>query len=81
MTQIILEVCINVRQEHENEEALTQIFMAMCFRFASVYDGSSGQREIFESCVRPLLAHALRGENVSIFAYGPTGAGETFDLG
>ena len=45
-----------------------------------MYDGHSGQREIFEACVRPLLVHALRGENVSIFAYGPTGAGEVFDL-
>ena len=46
-----------------------------------MYDGRSGQREIFEACVRPLLVHTLRGENVSIFAYGPTGAGEVFDLG
>ena len=36
----------------------------------------ASQREIFETCVRPLLSHALNGENVSIFAYGPTGAGK-----
>ncbi|KAL8594498.1 hypothetical protein ACOMHN_024943 [Nucella lapillus] len=50
------------------------------YEFSSVYDRSSGQREIFEACMRPLLGHAVNGENVSIFAYGPTGAGKTYTM-
>ncbi|XP_076452812.1 kinesin-like protein KIF22 [Babylonia areolata] len=50
------------------------------YEFSSVYDKTSGQREIFEACVRPLLGHAIKGENVSIFAYGPTGAGKTHTM-
>ncbi|KAK7088739.1 kinesin-like protein KIF22 [Littorina saxatilis] len=50
------------------------------YEFSSVFDKSSSQREIFEVCVKPLLGHAIKGENVSIFAYGPTGAGKTYTM-
>ncbi|KAK7487890.1 hypothetical protein BaRGS_00020791 [Batillaria attramentaria] len=50
------------------------------YQFSSVFDKSSTQRDVFDAYVRPLLNHALEGENVSIFAYGPTGAGKTYTM-
>lgn len=35
----------------------------------------STQQQIYQDCVKPLLSKAVNGQNVSIFAYGPTGAG------
>jgi len=36
------------------------------------------QQEIFESEVKPFLEYPFLGENVTIFAYGNTGAGSFF---
>ncbi len=35
------------------------------------------QQEVFLSSVKPILPHILNGQNASVFAYGPTGAGMT----
>ncbi|KAJ0060621.1 hypothetical protein NL108_016592, partial [Boleophthalmus pectinirostris] len=38
------------------------------------------QQEVFLSSVKPILAHILNGQNASVFAYGPTGAGKTHTM-
>ncbi|PVD33129.1 hypothetical protein C0Q70_08578 [Pomacea canaliculata] len=50
------------------------------YEFSSVFDKTSTQQDIFSTSIRPLLEHAINGENVSIFAYGPTGAGKTYTM-
>ncbi|KAJ8042619.1 Kinesin-like protein KIF22-B [Holothuria leucospilota] len=50
------------------------------FEFDAFYGADSQQKDIFKKSVRPLLAHPLEGQNVSVFAYGPTGAGKTFTM-
>ena len=50
----------------------------MCSFFLSfdVFHGEeTTQQEVFLSSVKPVLPHVLNGQNASIFAYGPTGAG------
>ncbi|XP_046579389.1 LOW QUALITY PROTEIN: kinesin-like protein KIF22 [Haliotis rubra] len=50
------------------------------YDFSSVYDSSSSQQLIYNECIKNLLHRSLEGENVSIFAYGPTGAGKTHTM-
>ncbi|XP_052799996.1 kinesin-like protein KIF22-B isoform X2 [Mya arenaria] len=50
------------------------------YEFSAVYGRDSSQQQIFSECVKPLLPKALSGQNVSIFAYGPTGAGKTHTM-
>ncbi|KAK9530438.1 hypothetical protein VZT92_011938 [Zoarces viviparus] len=38
------------------------------------------QQEVFLSSVKPILSHILNGQNSSVFAYGPTGAGKTHTM-
>eukprot|EP00930_Biecheleria_cincta_P014771 TRINITY_DN12569_c0_g1_i1.p1 TRINITY_DN12569_c0_g1~~TRINITY_DN12569_c0_g1_i1.p1 ORF type:complete len:866 (+),score=112.47 TRINITY_DN12569_c0_g1_i1:89-2686(+) len=48
------------------------------FTFDSVFSPGS-QQDIFEDC-RDLIQSAVDGHNVTIFAYGQTGAGKTYTL-
>ncbi|PIK39734.1 putative kinesin-like protein KIF22 [Apostichopus japonicus] len=50
------------------------------FEFDNFFGEESQQKDIFSKCVRPLLRHTLQGQNVSVFAYGPTGAGKTYTM-
>ncbi|XP_041379423.1 kinesin-like protein KIF22 [Gigantopelta aegis] len=50
------------------------------YEFCSVFNSSSTQQEIYFQCVKDIIPNALRGENLSIFAYGPTGAGKTHTM-
>lgn len=46
-----------------------------------VYHGEdTTQQEVFLSSVKPILRHVLNGQNASVFAYGPTGAGKTHTM-
>lgn len=50
------------------------------FDFDAYLDSSASQKTVYERCVKPLLSHALNGQNASVFAYGPTGTGKTFTM-
>ncbi|OWF55341.1 kinesin-like protein KIF22-B [Mizuhopecten yessoensis] len=50
------------------------------YDFTTVYDMTATQQKLFQECLKPKLLHALQGQNVSIFAYGPTGAGKTHTM-
>ena len=45
------------------------------YEFDAFFDKEASQKQVYESCVKPLLLHTLNGQNASVFAYGPTGAG------
>ncbi|KAM9816760.1 kinesin-like protein KIF22 [Neosynchiropus ocellatus] len=46
-----------------------------------VYHGEqTTQLQVFLASVKPILPHILTGQNASVFAYGPTGAGKTHTM-
>ncbi|XP_012937208.1 kinesin-like protein KIF22 [Aplysia californica] len=59
---------------HRNKEENLQ------YEFSSVYHETASQQIVFTECVEPLLKNAFQGQNVSVFAYGPTGAGKTHTM-
>ena len=48
--------------------------------FSRVYDENAEQKDIFDENVAHLVESAIRGTNISVFAYGPTGTGKTFTM-
>ena len=46
------------------------------FDFDAYLDSNASQRAVYVRCVKPLLSHAINGQNASVFAYGPTGTGK-----
>jgi len=49
------------------------------FQFEAVFDGDSTQEQVFSDC-RDLIQSAIDGYNVTVFAYGQTGAGKTHTM-
>ncbi|KAE8577770.1 hypothetical protein XENTR_v10023044 [Xenopus tropicalis] len=52
----------------------------MQYQFDAFYGDSATQREIYMGSVCHILPHLLIGQNASVFAYGPTGAGKTHTM-
>ncbi|XP_062331618.1 kinesin-like protein KIF22 isoform X2 [Osmerus eperlanus] len=50
------------------------------YQFDVFHGEDSTQQEVFLSSVKPILPHVLNGQNASVFAYGPTGAGKTHTM-
>uniref|UniRef100_A0A087XIH7 Kinesin-like protein n=1 Tax=Poecilia formosa TaxID=48698 RepID=A0A087XIH7_POEFO len=50
------------------------------YHFSIFYGEQTTQQEVFLSSVKPILPHILNGQNASVFAYGPTGAGKTHTM-
>ncbi|XP_048846933.1 kinesin-like protein KIF22 [Brienomyrus brachyistius] len=50
------------------------------YQFDAFHGEQASQQEIFLSSVKPILPHVLSGQNASVFAYGPTGAGKTHTM-
>ena len=44
-------------------------------RFEKVFGPETSQLAVYDSCAKEVLARTLEGQNASILAYGPTGAG------
>lgn len=52
----------------------------MHYQFDAFYGSESTQREVYTGSVYPILSNLLTGQNASVFAYGPTGAGKTHTM-
>ncbi|KAH0626401.1 hypothetical protein JD844_001362 [Phrynosoma platyrhinos] len=52
----------------------------MKYEFDAFYGETATQHDIYMGSVRPMLHHLLEGQNASILAYGPTGAGKTHTM-
>lgn len=52
---------------------------AKTFNFDTVYDERSSQEDVFSDC-RALIGSCVDGFNVTVFAYGQTGAGKTHTM-
>lgn len=50
------------------------------YHFDAFHGENTTQQEVFVSSVKPILPHVLNGQNASVFAYGPTGAGKTHTM-
>ncbi|XP_074518937.1 kinesin-like protein KIF22 [Halichoeres trimaculatus] len=50
------------------------------YHFDAFHGEQTTQQEVFRSSVKPILPHILSGQNASVFAYGPTGAGKTHTM-
>ncbi|XP_060885129.1 kinesin-like protein KIF22 [Labrus mixtus] len=50
------------------------------YQFDVFHAEQTTQQEVFRSSVKPILQHILTGQNASVFAYGPTGAGKTHTM-
>ncbi|XP_031170984.1 kinesin-like protein KIF22 [Sander lucioperca] len=50
------------------------------YHFDAFHGEQTTQQEVFVSSVKPILPHILTGQNASVFAYGPTGAGKTHTM-
>uniref|UniRef100_A0A8C6UMI6 Kinesin-like protein n=1 Tax=Neogobius melanostomus TaxID=47308 RepID=A0A8C6UMI6_9GOBI len=50
------------------------------YHFDAFHGENTTQQEVFLSSVKPVLPHVLTGQNASVFAYGPTGAGKTHTM-
>ncbi|BFZ19092.1 hypothetical protein BsWGS_22131 [Bradybaena similaris] len=74
------EACVAVTGNKVSIQNLRNKAECLQYEFSSVYDESTTQSDIFNDCVQPLLNSTLKGQNVSIFAYGPTGAGKTHTM-
>ncbi|ORY66735.1 kinesin-domain-containing protein, partial [Neocallimastix californiae] len=51
------------------------------FSFDYIFDDNATQKEVYTSCVRPLLMNFIDGFNATILAYGQTGSGKTYSMG
>eukprot|EP00047_Mylnosiga_fluctuans_P022700 m.124605 g.124605 ORF g.124605 m.124605 type:complete len:1235 (-) comp9354_c0_seq1:147-3851(-) len=68
-------IAISKPSADESEEAKTHTFP-----FDRIYDESTPQLALYESCVKPVVLSILEGYNGSIIAYGQTGTGKTFTI-
>ncbi|XP_061613281.1 kinesin-like protein KIF22 isoform X1 [Phyllopteryx taeniolatus] len=50
------------------------------YHFDMFHGEQTTQQEVFLSSVKPILPYVTRGQNASVFAYGPTGAGKTHTM-
>nr|XP_028560041.1 kinesin-like protein KIF22 isoform X1 [Podarcis muralis] len=52
----------------------------MKYKFDAYYSATATQYDVYMGSVQPILHHLLEGQNASILAYGPTGAGKTYTM-
>ncbi|XP_074920840.1 kinesin-like protein KIF22 [Chelonoidis abingdonii] len=52
----------------------------MQYQFDTIYGDQATQQDIYSGSVQPVLCHLLEGQNASVLAYGPTGAGKTHTM-
>ncbi|XP_067225459.1 kinesin-like protein KIF22 [Chanodichthys erythropterus] len=50
------------------------------YQFDVFHGEETTQQAVFLTSVKPILPHILNGQNASVFAYGPTGAGKTHTM-
>jgi len=50
------------------------------FTFDHVFPDTASQKDLYSSCVVPLVRACLKGYNATVFAYGQTGSGKTHTI-
>lgn len=68
----------DIKAIHDVDDMSLEVPNAGSFAYDGVFNPGS-QEEVFEDC-RDLVQSAVDGHNVTIFAYGQTGAGKTYTM-
>lgn len=50
------------------------------YAYDAVFDENCSQKDVYDGTAKPFVNKVLNGENVTIFAYGATGAGKTHTM-
>lgn len=75
--QVIGDSTVIISKEGDNSAYLkSQVSSIHEYAFDAVFDGSSTQEEVYNKTAKSYIHKAIMGENVTIFAYGTTGAGK-----
>ncbi|CEM33404.1 unnamed protein product [Vitrella brassicaformis CCMP3155] len=90
------KVAIRVRPLFAQEKLLDNTYCLECdtlrnvvvlpgqeksYQFDKVLGPTSLQKEVYESCVEPLVQSIFEGYNATVLAYGQTGSGKTYTMG
>ncbi|KAJ6653097.1 hypothetical protein lerEdw1_010183 [Lerista edwardsae] len=51
------------------------------FTYDYVFEPSTEQEEVFNTCIAPLIRGIFKGYNATVLAYGQTGSGKTYSMG
>ncbi|XP_038619160.1 kinesin-like protein KIF22 [Tachyglossus aculeatus] len=75
------ESCVRGLDSHSLEVANWRNHQeTLKYQFDAFYGEASSQQEVYAGAVQPILRHLLEGQNASVLAYGPTGAGKTHTM-
>mmetsp|Transcript_9549 Transcript_9549/g.18604 ORF Transcript_9549/g.18604 Transcript_9549/m.18604 type:complete len:505 (-) Transcript_9549:4248-5762(-) len=69
-----------VVRENKIKVDLTKFIEEHTFTFDDVFSEAVDNRELYATCVQPLVTAAFQGAKVTCFAYGQTGSGKTYTM-
>ncbi|XP_050410651.1 kinesin-like protein KIF22 isoform X2 [Patella vulgata] len=77
-----VKTCVNTNNKPNTVQILNHrnIRENLMYDFSAVYDETCSQQHIYNNSIKSMISKSLNGQNVSIFAYGPTGAGKTHTM-
>ena len=64
----MIKVCVQDIKQYSH-------VVSVLVRFNGFFDEDSTQETLYHNSVCPLIPYVIQGQNASVFAYGPTGAG------
>lgn len=67
-------------QELKEKVDLTKYIEEHQFTFDNVFEADRDNNDLYEECVKPLVAETFKRANTTCFAYGQTGSGKTFTM-
>ena len=76
----ILHSLIHFFLLHRLKVDLTKYIEEHLFTFDNAFAEDQDNNEIYELCVKPLVAETFKGAKTTCFAYGQTGSGKTFTM-
>lgn len=79
--QVLGSNIVTIRKEGDASQYLkSQQLTINEYGYDVVFDESSSQREVYAHTARSFIPKLIEGENVTVFAYGATGAGKTHTM-
>ncbi|KAK6190503.1 hypothetical protein SNE40_002360 [Patella caerulea] len=77
-----VKTCVSTNNKPNTVQILNHrnIRENLMYDFSAVYDDTCSQQHIYNNSIKSMISKSLNGQNVSIFAYGPTGAGKTHTM-
>ena len=63
-----------------NSQNVCQVGSNKCYSFDRVYGENVTTQAIFDDQMRHMVTRALRGQNMTVMAYGQTASGKTYTM-